>query len=149
MTHIDRRPILLVEDNGDDQVLTLRALKKQGIGNEIVIKNDGVEALEYLESAAGDKPDEPGELPALALVDLKMPRVDGHEVLKRIKADPRLRRIPVVMLTSSREERDITTSYDLGANSYVRKPVDSNRFNEVASYLNTYWLCINEQVAHP
>jgi two-component system response regulator len=137
-------PVLLIEDNADDQLLTLRALRKQGIENAIVVKNDGVEAIDYLRSALEDQQ---GELPALILMDLKMPRIDGHEVLKRIKEDVRLKRIPVVMLTSSREVRDITTAYDLGANSYVRKPIDSARFNEVAHYLCSYWLDINERSA--
>ena len=133
--------VLVVEDNQDDQLLTLRALRKQGFDNPIIVKNDGVEALEFLRSSMSD---EESSLPSLILMDLKMPRIDGHEVLKQIKGDTKLRHIPVVLLTSSRELRDIAGAYDLGANSYVRKPVDSQQFNDVAHHLCRYWLDINE-----
>ena len=133
-------PVLLIEDNADDQLLTLRALRKQGLENPILVKNDGVEAIDFLQASVEGQED----LPALILMDLKMPRIDGHEVLKRIKSDPRLRRIPVVLLTSSREVRDITTAYDLGANSYVRKPVDFDEFSKAVSQLGLYWLVLNQ-----
>ena len=136
--------VLVVEDNQDDQLLTLRALRKQGFQNPIVVKNDGVEALEFLRVSVAD---EDAPLPALILMDLKMPRIDGHEVLKQIKGDSQLRQIPVVLLTSSREVRDVVCAYDLGANSYVRKPVDSQKFNDVAHHLCCYWLDINETAA--
>ena len=136
------KTILLVEDNPDDQRLTLRALKKNNVANEVKITQDGVEALDYLFGTA----EQPGgnPLPALVLLDLKLPRVDGLEVLRRIRADPRTRRLPVVVLTSSREEQDLIHSYDLGANSYVRKPVDFTQFLEAVRQLGLYWLVLNE-----
>ena len=129
--------IVLVEDNPDDQALTLRALKKQNIANEIVVLNDGVEALEFLLDAS--KP-----TPHLVLLDLKLPRVDGLEVLRRLRAEGRTALLPVVVLTSSDEERDVIEGYRLGANSYIRKPVDFNQFSEAVRQLGLYWLVLNE-----
>jgi len=139
---MNEKIILLVEDSPDDVRLTRRALKQNHIGNELVVVGDGVEALEYLERAASA---EGGRvLPAVTLLDLKLPRVDGFEVLRRIRADERLKRLSVVVLTSSREEIDIIKSYDLGANSYIRKPVDFEQFNEAVRQLGLYWLLLNE-----
>jgi CheY-like chemotaxis protein len=138
------RIILLVEDNPSDVELTRRALRKSHIANKMVVAEDGQEALDYL---FGDEPSGSGhknELPALILLDLKLPRVDGLQVLRRIRADERTRHLPVVILTTSSEEQDIARSYDLGANSYVRKPVDFEQFVEAARYLGLYWLVMNE-----
>ncbi len=130
--------ILLVEDNPDDEALTLRALKRNNILNEVVVAHDGAEALELLLPEHGE-----GRLPEVVLLDLKLPKIDGLEVLRRIRADERTRRLPVVILTSSNEERDIITGYDLGANSYIRKPVDFNQFMEAVRQLGMYWLVLN------
>ena len=128
--------ILLVEDNPDDELLTLRALKQNKIENPLVIKRDGEEALAWLDAAES--------LPVLVLLDLKLPKVDGLAVLRAVRAAERLKRIAVVVLTSSSEERDIIQSYDLGANSYVRKPVDFAEFSEAVRQLAIYWLGLNE-----
>ena len=136
------KSILLVEDNRDDELLTLRALRKNNIGNEVVVARDGVEALEVLFGADGR---EPAELPQLVLLDLKLPRIDGLEVLRRIRSEPRTKLLPVVILTSSKEERDLLEGYRSGANSYVRKPVDFEQFVEAARQLGLYWLLLNEQ----
>jgi CheY-like chemotaxis protein len=128
--------ILLVEDNPDDVQLTLRALKKNKIVNEVVVARDGVEALDYLSSAA--------MLPTFVLLDIKLPKVDGLEVLKRIRAEERLKLLPVIILTSSKEEQDIIKGYGLGANSYIRKPVDFEQFSEAVRQLGVYWLLLNE-----
>ncbi len=135
--------ILLIEDNSDDIALTRRALKKANIANELIVAQDGVEAMEYLFGEAG-APEGGRELPVLVLLDLKLPRVDGLEVLKRIRAEERTRLLPVVVLTSSNEERDIVKSYDLGANSYVRKPVNFDEFAEAIRTLGLYWLVLNQ-----
>jgi two-component system response regulator len=132
------KPILLVEDNPDDQALTLRALKKNNLANEVVTAEDGVKALEYLNNASDS------ELPALVLLDLKLPKVDGMEVLRQIRGNEKTRRLPVVVLTSSKEERDLLETYNLGVNSYVRKPVDFNQFMEAVKQLGLYWLVLNE-----
>lgn len=132
--------ILLVEDNPDDVALTMRALKHHNIKNEVVVASDGVEALTYL---FGSDTVIPGDLPAVVLLDLNLPRVNGLEVLQKIREDSRTRILPVVMLTSSDEERDVLASYDLGANSYVRKPVDFVEFTEAARQLGLYWLLVN------
>jgi two-component system response regulator len=136
--------ILLVEDNADDAELTLRAFRKSKILNEIVVVTDGVEALDYVfaEGAYAGRKLEAG--PAVILLDLKLPKIGGLEVLRRLRADERTRRIPVVVLTSSNEEKDILSSYDLGANSFVRKPVDFAQFVEAAQQLGMYWLVMNE-----
>ena len=136
--------ILLVEDNPDDVELTLRALAKNRIANEVVVVTDGQEALDWFFCEGAHTGRDPSDRPTLVLLDLKLPKVDGLEVLKHIRKDPRTRLLPVVMLTSSKEERDVIASYDLGANSYVRKPVDFSEFVEAARQLGLYWLVINE-----
>jgi len=136
--------ILLVEDNPSDIELTRRALQKNHIANEMVVAEDGQEALDYLFGGEPSGSGHENELPALILLDLKLPRVDGLQVLRRIRADERTRHLPVVILTTSGEEQDIAQSYDLGANSYVRKPVDFEQFVEVTRYLGLYWLVMNE-----
>ena len=138
------RTILLVEDNPDDQELTLRALKLNNILNEVVTVEDGAAALEYLfcEGKYADR--DPEAMPQVVLLDLKLPKIDGLEVLRRVRADDRTKLLPVVILTSSKEERDVAEGYGLGANSYVRKPVDFNEFREAVKHLGLYWLLLNE-----
>lgn len=136
--------ILLVEDNPDDRILTVRALKQHNISNEIKEVKDGQEALDYLFGEGEYAGRDTAIQPQIILLDLKLPRVDGLEVLQRIRADSRTRRLPVVILTSSNEQKDRISSYDLGANSYVRKPVDFNEFIEAARQLGMYWLMLNE-----
>jgi two-component system, response regulator len=139
--------ILLVEDNADDIALTLRAFKTHYISNEVIVVRDGAQALEYLfGSDHGGRAD---VLPAVILLDLKLPKVSGLEVLQRIRADERTRPLPVVILTSSSEERDIVEGYRLGANSYVRKPVDFLEFTEAARQLGLYWLLLNQAPGAP
>lgn len=137
------KTILLVEDNADDEVLTLRALRKNNIHNPVVVARDGAEALDYLLGARGETEAETA-LPTVVLLDLKLPKIDGLEVLRRIRADERTRLLPVVILTSSREELDLINGYRLGANSYVRKPVDFVQFVEATRQLGLYWLVLNE-----
>ena len=139
--------ILLVEDNPDDVALTMRALKSHNITNDVVVSKDGVQALEYLLGANGSAG--VAELPAVVLLDLKLPRVDGLEVLRRIRADERTRLLQVVILTSSDEERDVINGYSLGANSYVRKPVDFVEFTEAARQLGLYRLLMNRAAPLP
>ena len=139
-----RKLILLVEDNPDDEALAIRALKKSNLANEIAVARDGVEALEFLFCEGNHANRDPQDAPVVVLLDLKLPKVDGLEVLKRVKADEHTRRLPVVIMTSSSEEQDIVSSYDLGANSYIRKPVDFNRFTEAVAQLGLYWLVLNE-----
>jgi two-component system, response regulator len=136
--------ILLIEDSPSDVDLTRRALGKARITNEMVVAEDGEEALEYLWGTGAHAGRDVSELPALALLDLKLPKVPGLEVLRRIRADPRTRRMPVVILTSSKEEQDMATGYDLGVNSYIRKPVDFRQFAECVEQLGLYWLVLNE-----
>jgi CheY-like chemotaxis protein len=138
------KTILLVEDNPDDIHLTKRALKKNNITSGLSVVNDGIQALDYLVRASTAPAGGSEVLPTLILLDLKLPRMDGLELLKRIRADERLKRLPVVILTSSKEEQDIIRSYDLGANSYIRKPVDFEQFNEAVRQLGLYWLRLNE-----
>jgi two-component system, response regulator len=140
---MDNKVILLVEDNPRDEALTLRALKKSNIINDVVVARDGVEALDYF-FGTGKHADDPPMMPQLVLLDLKLPRVDGLEVLRRIRGDEHTRRLPVVVFTSSSEEEDMIKSYDLGANSYVRKPVESEEFSEATRQLGLYWLVLNQ-----
>ncbi len=135
--------ILVVEDNPDDEALTLRALKKNNITNEVVLARDGVEALDLLFGTG--KQAGRAITPQVILLDLKLPKVDGLEVLKRVRSDPRTKLLPVVILTSSNEERDRMRGYDIGANSYVRKPVDFVQFTEAVRQLGLYWLLLNEK----
>jgi two-component system response regulator len=141
---MEHKVILLVEDNVDDELLTLRALKKNNIKNEVVVVRDGLEALEYLFGDATPGRPSRAPLPVVILLDLKLPKLDGLEVLRRLRADERTRLIPVVILTSSNEERDRMAGYNLGANSYVRKPVDFEQFILAARQLGLYWLVLNE-----
>lgn len=141
---MDSGVILLVEDNPDDQALTLRALKKNQIRNEIVIANDGVEALDYLFGSGVHEGRDPSEPPLLVLLDLKLPKVGGLQVLAKMRSDPRTELVPVVILTSSREQRDLVEGYRSGANSYVQKPVDFEEFTEAVRQLGLYWLLLNE-----
>jgi two-component system response regulator len=142
MSAVEKKVILLVEDNPDDVDLTVRAFRKANISNEVVVARDGVEALDYLfgTGAHAGKRNEP---PQVVLLDLKLPRLDGMEVLQRIRSEPRTRFLPVVVLTSSREEQDLVRSYELGVSSYVRKPVDFNQFMDAARQLGLYWLVLN------
>jgi len=136
--------ILLVEDNPDHEALTIRALKKAHVMNDIMVAHDGAEALELLFGVEGDSGRRPIPTPQLILLDLKLPKVDGLEVLRRLRETARTRLIPVVVLTSSDEEGDVVTSYKLGANSYVCKPVDFVQFMEATKQLGLYWLVLNE-----
>jgi two-component system response regulator len=143
---MNHKTILLVEDNPDDEELTLRALKKNNILNEVIVARDGQQALDYFFGASvSAKP-----LPSVVLLDLKLPKISGLEVLRRIRGDPRTTLQPVVILTSSKEEQDIIAGYRLGSNSYIRKPVDFERFVEAIHQLGLYWLVLNEPVpTHP
>ena len=136
--------ILLVEDNPDDELLALRALRKNGVANEVVVAHDGVEALDYLFATGEYSGRDIEDAPQLVLLDLKLPRVDGLEVLRRVRSDERTRLLPVVILTSSKERQDMLDGYGLGANSYVRKPVNFERFVEAVEQLKLYWLVLNE-----
>ncbi len=138
------KTILLVEDNPDDEALTLRALKKNNIMNEVVVARDGAEALDYLFSRGAHAIRDPHKQPAVTLLDLKLPKVDGLEVLKQIRANAATQLMPVVILTSSGEEQDLINGYRLGANSYIRKPVDFSQFMEAVRSLGLYWLVLNE-----
>jgi two-component system response regulator len=140
----DIRSILLVEDNPSDVDLTKRALAKARIENQVVVAEDGQEALDYLLGAGNHQGKSPAQLPGLILLDLKLPKVSGLEVLRRIRADARTRRLPVVILTTSTEERDLASGYDLGVNSYIRKPVDFKQFAAAVEQLGLYWLGLNE-----
>jgi two-component system response regulator len=138
------KTVLLVEDNPDDEVLTLRAMRKHNLANEVIVARDGQQALDFLFGEGEYAGRDTSHQPQVVLLDLKLPRVDGLEVLERMRADSRTRRVPVVVLTSSTEEQDLLRSYDLGANSYVRKPVDFEQFMEAARQLGMYWLILNE-----
>jgi two-component system, response regulator len=141
---MEDKMILLVEDNADDEALTLRALKKNNIGNKVVVVRDGAEALDFLFCSGAYADRDPRDKPQVILLDLKLPKVDGMEVLRRIRADPSTRTLPVVILTSSKEEQDVVNSYLIGVNSYVRKPVDFIQFVEAIRQLGLYWLVLNE-----
>ncbi|MBP6057501.1 MAG: response regulator [Nitrosomonas sp.] len=138
------RAILLVEDNPDDELLTLEALEANRVGNKVIVARNGVEALDYLFGEGAYAGRDVMDLPAVVLLDLKLPKIDGLEVLRRIRADERIRLLPVVILTSSNEEEDRIKGYSLGANSYVRKPVDFDEFVKAAGQLGLYWLLLNQ-----
>lgn len=142
--------ILLVEDNSKDEALTLRALKKNGVANEVAVTRDGAEALDYLFCTGAYTGRNPTDVPTLVLLDLNLPRIGGFDVLRRIRAEERTKLLPVVILTSSDEERDLTEGYKLGANSYVRKPVEFQEFVTAVQQLGLYWMILNEPVPpHP
>ncbi len=141
--------ILLVEDNPQDGELTMRALKKRNLANNLLWVKDGAEALDYIFGAGASEPQKINHTPKVILLDLKLPKVDGLEVLRRLKGDQRTKDIPVVMLTSSREEQDIMKSYELGANSYIVKPVEFENFSEAVAQLGMYWLLLNQRPAQP
>ena len=141
---MDKRFILLVEDNPDDVELTKRALKIHNIANEVIVARDGVEALDYLFATGAYAGRDTTVTPQLVLLDLKLPKVDGLEVLRRLRSDERTMFLPVVILTSSKEEQDLVNGYKLHANSYIRKPVDFNQFSEAVRQLGLYWLVLNE-----
>ncbi len=138
------KTILLVEDNPDDVALTVRAFQKNNFANPIVVAGDGVEALDYLFGTGSHAGRDVTDMPALILLDLKLPRIDGLEVLRRLRAEEGTKLLPVVILTSSKEEQDLVKGYALGANSYVRKPVDFEQFLEATRQLGLYWLVLNE-----
>ena len=142
---MDQKTILLVEDNADDEALTLRAIKKHNIASEVMVTRDGAEALEYLFAEGRYVGRVEANDPTVVLLDLKLPKVDGIEVLRRARTHPRTRLLPVVVLTSSKEEQDILNSYNFGANSYIRKPVDYDKFMEAVGSLGVYWLLLNER----
>jgi two-component system response regulator len=141
---MSKKIILLVEDNPDDELLAIRALKKNNISNKVVVARDGVEALDYLFGTGAHAGRDMSEMPQIILLDLKLPKIDGLEVLRRLRSDERTKLLPVVVLTSSREEQDLTESYSLGANSYIRKPVNFAQFTEAIRQLGLYWLVLNE-----
>jgi CheY-like chemotaxis protein len=140
----NNKVILLVEDNPDDEALAIRALKRHHVGNEIVIAHDGVEALDYLFGKGQYEGRDISNKPSVVLLDLKLPRVDGLEVLRQLREDPRTKFLPVVVLTTSTEEGDLINSYSLGCNSYIRKPVNFVQFSEAIRQLGMYWLLMNE-----
>jgi len=140
----EQQVILLVEDNADEEALTLRALRKNNITNKVVVARDGVEAVDYLFGTGSYAGRDPQDLPRIVLLDLKLPKLNGFDVLEKLRADQRTRLLPVIILTSSKEQRDIVHGYHLGANSYVRKPVDFEQFVEAIRQLSRYWLILNE-----
>lgn len=146
---MDNRPILLVEDNPDDVALTIRAFRRQRIVNEVVVTKDGVEALDYLFARGAYAGRNPRDLPAVVLLDLKLPKLDGLDVLQQLRANPLTRLLRIVVLTSSKEDQDILQSYDQGANSYIRKPVDFEKFVDAVGQLGLYWLLLNEAAPVP
>jgi two-component system, response regulator len=140
----DNKPIMLAEDNADDEMLTLRALKQNNIANDVVIARDGVEVLDYLFCRGAHSERNPALMPAMLLLDLKMPRMGGLEVLKHLRSDPRTELLPIIILTSSKEEQDLIQGYKLHANSYIRKPVDFAQFIDAVKQIGMYWLVLNE-----
>ena len=146
---MEEKIILLVEDNSDDEALTLRALKKNNITNDVVVARDGVEALDYLFGTGQYAGRNLSVMPQVVLLDLKLPKVDGFEVLRQLRANERTKLLPVVILTTSNEESDRINGYGLGANSFVRKPVEFDRFIEAVRQLGLYWLILNEPVPSP
>ena len=140
-----KNTILLVEDNADDEALTIRALKKNNLQNELIVARDGAEAIEYLFGEGQYDGRDITQLPALVLLDLQLPKIDGFGVLKRLRASEHTKHLPVVILTSSAEQEDILNGYGLGANSYVRKPVDFDEFIKTVGQLGPYWLIINQR----
>ena len=141
---MEKKMILLVEDNPDDEKLTLRAMKKNNIVNEVIIARDGAEALDFIFAKGKYESRDIHDMPQLILLDLNLPKIGGLEVLRQIREDPRTALFPVVVLTSSKEEKDLVESYRLGANSYIRKPVDFSQFTEAVRQLGLYWLVLNE-----
>lgn len=146
---MEEKVILLVEDNPDDEELTLRALRRNRVTNDVVVARDGVEALDYLLGTGAYEGRDTSALPQVVLLDLKLPKIDGLEVLRRIRTEEHTRLLPVVILTSSNEEQDVVKGYSLGANSYVRKPVDFSEFVEAVRQLGLYWLLLNESPPVP
>lgn len=146
---MNKTSVLLVEDNDDDVQLTLRAFEKHKLANAIHVATDGQEALDYLLRRGAHADRDPLDMPQVVLLDLKLPKVDGLEVLRQIRENPRTRTLPVVVLTSSNEERDLVESYRLGANSYVRKPVDFRQFTDAAQQLGLYWVVLNLAAPSP
>jgi two-component system response regulator len=146
---LSERVILLVEDNPDDEELTLRALRKNRIGNPVVVARDGEAAVDYLLATGPYAGRDVMDIPQIVLLDLNLPKMSGLEVLRRVRADERIRLLPVVVLTSSREDEDIVKSYSLGANSYVRKPVDFGQFMDAVRTLGLFWLLLNELPGRP
>ena len=141
--------ILMVEDNQDDEILMLREMRKQNVANDITVVHDGAEALDFLFCTGSYADRDPNDIPTVVMLDLKLPKVDGLEVLRRIRDDERTKLLPVVVVTSSDEDEDVAESYSCGANSYVRKPVDFNQFREAMRQLHLYWLLINEPSRKP
>jgi len=141
---VDQRKILIVEDSPTDEALLLRALEKAGIKNPLVIAKDGLEAIQYLFAEGRYEFREPADVPAVVLIDLNLPKIDGLEVLRRMRSDYRTKLIPVAIFTSSLEEQDLINGYSLGANSYVRKPIEFSQFSKVVAQLVTYWTTLNE-----
>lgn len=146
---MNNKVILLVEDNPDDEALTLRALNKNNIMNDVVVARDGVEALDYMFGTGAHAGRDTAHLPQVILLDLKLPKIGGLEVLERLRADSRTKLVPIVILTSSNEEQDLLSGYSLGANSYIRKPVDFVQFTESVRQLGLYWLVLNEGSPRP
>lgn len=143
---MDHQAIFLIEDNPDDEALTLRALKKNNIGNQVIVARDGADALDFLFGRGSYESRDLSIMPQIVLLDLKLPKIDGLEVLRQLRANDRTKLLPVVILTSSKEEQDILRGYGLGANSYVRKPVDFNEFIGAVRQLGLYWLILNESI---
>jgi two-component system, response regulator len=146
---MSERFILVVEDNVDDEELTLRALRAAKVGNKVVVARDGQEALDFLFGTGTHAGRDVSHMPSVVLLDLKLPKIDGIEVLRRVRADPRTKCMPVVVLTSSKEQQDVVASYNLGGNSYVRKPVNFNEFSHAVGQLGLYWYLLNESPPMP